>query len=331
MAGIEALKKCQLGLETAPGTAVPATSIWRGPVSWKDARVLTRVEEQVGTLLPKARLVETSRFATLEMADTPLTYEQAPYAFSAGVENIVTGVADGVGTGKIYEYNLGVAAVQTLKSYTLEIGDNQRADEIEYAQVQKIVIKGASRGAITIAVSWIGRQCTDAEFTTGIAIPTVYEALFGKTKVYIDAKGGTIGTTQKACTVLGFELTINTGVFPLFAASGDAYYCATGQGAPNVTGKLIIRHDTTGEAELGFARSGAVRLLQLLNEGAALTTAGTTYSYRTFKWQSAIQYDEVPDLGAQDGEHTVELPFTVIDADSIVPTALFVNELTTLV
>lgn len=331
MAGIEALKKCQLGLESSSGTPVAATNIWRGSVKWKDARTLMRMEEHIGTMIPQAHLVEVARFATAEMEATPLTYEQGPYPFSAGVENIVAGVKDGSGSGYAYEYNLGVASPQTLKSYTLEMGDNQRVDEIEYAQVQKIVIKGASRQPITIAASWIGRQTTDAEFTTEIAVPTVYEAVFGKTKVYIDATGGTIGQTQKTCTVMGFELTINTGVVPIFAASGNLYFCTMGQGVPNITGKLIVRHDDTGEAELNFARAGTVRLLRLLNQGNALTTPGTSYSYKTFQWSSAIQYDEVPDLGAQDGFHTVELPFTVIDSNSIVPTAIFVNELAALV
>ena len=140
MAGIEALKKCQLGVETVSGTAVPATNIWRGPVSWKDARVLARMEEHIGTLIPQAHLVETSRFATLEMAAAPLTYEQGPYPFAAGIENIIAGVKDGAGSGYVYEYNVATTTPNTLKSYTLEIGDNQRVDEIEYAQVQKIVI-----------------------------------------------------------------------------------------------------------------------------------------------------------------------------------------------
>jgi hypothetical protein len=330
MSGIEALKKLQLGLETTPGTAVAATTIWRGPVSWKDARTLLRVEEDIGILLPKPRLVETSRFATLEMAATPLTFEQGPYAFAAGIENIVTGVADGAGSGKIYEYNLGVAAVQLLKSYTMEIGDNQRADKIEYAQVQKIVIKGAARGPLTMAISWIGRQCTDAEFTAALVPPTVVEALFGKTAVYLDAASGTIGTTPVVCSVLGVELTLNTGLVPIFSAGGDLFYCVTAQGAPNLTGKLILRHNAAGEAEIGFARAMAVRLLRLKSLGPALITPAT-WTNKTWQASMAIQYDEVPDLGAQDGLHTVELPFTVVDSGSIIPTFIFVNELTALI
>jgi hypothetical protein len=61
-----------------------------------------------------------------------------------------------------------------------------------------------------------------------------------------------------------------------------------------------------------------------------LVTPGTTYSVKTFSFAAAIQYTGVPDLGDKEDQVTVELPFEVVDHDSITPTFIVVNSLASL-
>ena len=331
MAGISPLRKLQLGLETDAGTAVAATSVWRGLFKYTDDRTIEAVAESIGQMIPKHRQVEVSRQATIELTETPLTFQQFPYVLSAGIEATVSGAADGAGTGKIYEYNLGVASPNTPKSYTFRGGDNQRVDIIEYGVCTKFTVKGSAREALKLTATFVGRQCTDGDFTGGISLPAVEEALFGKTVFYIDAAAGTIGSTLKTSTVRGFEYTVETGVFPIWTGDNRLPFTLIGHKTPKITGKLIVAHDATGEAEIGIARTMATRLLRILTVGSANTTPGTAYTYKTNQFSAAIQYTGVPELGEMDEQVTVELPFEVVDADSIIPTWINVHEAAALV
>lgn len=326
MAGIQTLRKAEIGLESTAGTAVTATTVWRGDWKLTDDRTIEAVPEMIGQMLPKHRQVEVARQVTIELLDAPLTFQQVGYPLSASIEATVTGAADGAGTGKIYEYNLGVSSPNTPKSYTFRLGDNQRVDVVEYAVCTKFTIKGSSREALRMSSSWVGRQATDGDFTGGLTLPTVEEALFGKSVIYIDAAAGTIGATQKTSTWVGFEYTVETGVVPLWTGDNQITFTTVVHQPPKITGKLIVLHDATGEAEIGIARAMGTRLLRIHTVGSANTTPGTAYSTKVLRFDAAIQYTGVPDMGEKDGQVTTELPFEVVDADSQVPTWLAVFE-----
>ena len=49
-----------------------------------------------------------------------------------GVDGIITGTADGAGTGKIYTYTFPTTAKKVIKTYTIEGGDDQEAERMEY-------------------------------------------------------------------------------------------------------------------------------------------------------------------------------------------------------
>ncbi len=48
--GVKALRKIQIGKETTAGTAVAATTIWRGMGTIEDQREIRRIDEDVGVL-----------------------------------------------------------------------------------------------------------------------------------------------------------------------------------------------------------------------------------------------------------------------------------------
>ncbi len=308
--GVKGLRKIQIGQETTAGTAVAATTIWRGNGVIRDAREITIVEEDIGLLTGQGRSFVGRLLAQLEMEDTPATFEQLPYILCAGLMADTDGSADGGGSGYIYTYNLSTNAQATPKTFTIEQGDNARVDEMEYSVVTEWRLSGAPGEALQMSASWIGRQSTDAEFTAGQSVPSVEEILFGKGKLYIDAT--TIGTTQKTGTFLGFELTGVSGFQAVESADGNLYFYAIKQGSPKITGVLILEHDATGEAEINAARAETNRLIRMVFEGSALTTAGTAYTYKSLVIDAPIKYTEVPAVEDQDGDDVVRLPFEVI-------------------
>ena len=50
MAGVKALRKVQLGLESTKGTAVAATALWRGTGTIEDKREVVFPDEDIGYL-----------------------------------------------------------------------------------------------------------------------------------------------------------------------------------------------------------------------------------------------------------------------------------------
>jgi len=336
MVGIRDFRKLQLGKETTAGTAVAATTIWRGRAVWNDETEISKVEEDTGmALLQGDADYQSSHSATIDLEEVAATFEQLPYLLAMAIENITAGVQDGTGgTGYVYQYDHPTNAAGAIQSYTIEVGDNQRVDEGNYAFGEEVTISGAAGEALMMSGTLRCRHngAPDAEFTTTATLPTTEVILFNTGKLYLDATTGTMGTTVKTGTFRGFEVTIPSGHVPVETGDGSLYY-STEVYAGNVenpwTGSLTLLHDTTGEAELGFARAGTVRLLKLLFEGSTLGTAGT-YTKKTLIISGAIRYSEIPSTEETDGLAEITLPFEWVWSDSLAGQVIVVNELVTL-
>ncbi|MAH46767.1 hypothetical protein CMI37_13140 [Candidatus Pacearchaeota archaeon] len=333
MPGVRTLRKIQLGQETTAGTAVVATGLWLGNGVISDARTRVSPEIDQGLMLPVAQSYDTAYLAELAMEETEATFEQLSYILSAAIEDVTTGVRDGTdGSGYVYQHDLTTNAQVTPQTYTIEMGDDQRVDEMEYAVVREFSLSCAKQEGWMTSATWFGRQVTDAEFTASIATPTIEQVVHMKTKLYLDTSGGTIGTTQKTSCFLGLSLSVTTGFQPIPVGDGNLYYAGIKQIEPGVTGTLHLEHDATGEAELVLARTpGTVRLIRTIAEGAALTTA-SAYTYKTLRFDGAIEYINVPPLGEDEGDDIIDLEFRVVwlAAKSLGGQILVVNELSAL-
>ena len=309
MAGIKALRKIQLGLEATPGTSVSATALWRGAGKIEDRREVTFVDEDLGYISGVDRTYVGKLLAALSMDDVPATFEQLPYLLAAGVKDVVTGEADGVGSGKIYAYAFPTTAKNSIKSYTIEGGDDQEAEEMEYAFVESFKLSGKPGGALEMSAEWLGRQVIVSTFTGAIAVPTVEDILFSKGKLYVDAVGGTIGTTLLSSTFLGMDLDVTTGWIPVFTADGNLYFTFNKSTPPEITFDITFEHDASGAARKVDWRAETARLVQVKFEGSSLTTAGTTYSKKTVLINLAAKVEKVTPLGEQDGNDILTASF----------------------
>lgn len=305
MAGIRALRKIQLGAETTAGTIRVATTLWRGVGTIEDQREIVFPDEDVGYISGVDRSYSPKTLAALAMEDTPATFEQLPYVLAAGVKSVITGVADGSGSGKIYTYTFHTTTPNTLKTYTLEGGDNQQAEVVEYGFVEGFKLSGKGGAALTMSADWKGRQVAPQAFTGSVALPTVEEILFGKGLLFIDTAGGTIGTTTKSNTLLGADLDVKTGVVPVFAANGNLYFSFTKAVAPEVSLKITFEHEATAVAEIAVWRAQTPRLIRLKWTGSTLGTAGTTYTFKTLIVDLAGRWEKFDKIAEQDGNDIV--------------------------
>jgi hypothetical protein len=309
--GVKALSKIQLGKETAAGTEVNATTIWRGEGVMKDDSPIKFVDEDLGSLQDQGRTYTPRVGCTVELDETPASFEQLPYLGMAGIDGSVTGTVDGTGTGYIYAFTLATSTQKAPKTYTLEGGDNSQEYQCLYGFCEEFMLSGVKNEAVTMSAKLRGRQMAAGTFTGSLSVPTVEVILFNKGVIYVDDT--TIGTTQKTGTWLGFKLNIPTGFVAGYYGDGQLYFYAVKQtDLKAITGELVLENDTTGVAEVAKARAETTRLVRMVFSGSTLTTAGTAYTYKTLKIDLALKYTAVPESKPEDGDNVLAFPFKLV-------------------
>jgi len=335
MAGIEGGRKIQLGAESAPGTPVAATTIWRGKGVPEDQRMVQFIDEDIGYVSGVDRTITTRLLAKFTFDPTPATFEQ-PYIFAAGIKNVVAGVADGAGSGRKYVYPMPTVAPNTnvIKTYTLEGGDNQQCEEMEYAFVESFKLTGKPGEAVLWSAEWTGRQLTPTTWTTGLSLPSVESILFSRGKLFIDDVSGTIGNTQKSGTFLGMELAVKTGWQIVETGDGNLYFYTIKHTREDmeVVLNLTFEHDGTATAEKANWRSETARLIRLQWEGSSLATPGTNFSKKTARIDLCGKWEKFEKLGSQKGNDVIAGVFRARfnSTANLFAEFTWVNELTSL-
>jgi len=319
--GTKALRKIQFGQESTAGSAVAATQMWRGMGVISDDREVIFPEEDVGLISGTDRSYIPRVMASITFEETPATFELLPYIGEGGIKEIGSGTACGdgsvVGAYK-YVYSFPTDSLNTLKTFTIEAGDDVQAQEMEYSFVQNFSLSGSAGEAWMVSADWVGRQATDASFTGALSIPSVEEILFSKTKLYIDAVGGTIGTTQVSDTLLDATLNVNTGWIPKFTAEGDLYFSFAKSTEPEITLDVTFEFNSTAVTERGYWEGETARLVRLQADGAALSTGTATTTTTTYSFANkgmildlAGKWERFDAIGEQDGNDIISASLRV--------------------
>ena len=327
------IRKLYLGKEETAGTAVPATTIYRAEVSdIKDERTIVNPSENIGYIPKLTRAYTSQLLSTYTMPDHEATFEQLPYLLNAGI-TADSPTQDG-GGGYIRPYAFPTTAEKTIDTYTLESRNVTEPIEMSFGFVSEFTMSGVAGEAWKITgAKWNGRQSTVTTFTGDLAVPTVEEMLFQKTKLYLDAYDGTLGATVKTGTLLGATINVVTGWNPLFTGDGNLFFTRAKffNDLMAVTGSITFEFDGIATAEEAYWKAGTPRLMRLLTEGSTLAVAGTVYSKKTSIFECALLWTGFSELESRDGNDVVTLDFEA----RLVPDKLFaqfvnVNALATL-
>jgi hypothetical protein len=319
--------KTQLGRETTPGTAVAATHIWRGAFSMLgDARERIIVEEQIGSFTQAERSYDGRLLAHWNQPSTPLTFEQVCHILEAGVKAATPSA--GPPYARVYNFPYTGTSVNTIKTYTIETGNVIVANdqfEMEYGFVEDFEFSGAANETWMMQSTWTGRQMTPAALTAALSVPTVNDAIFAYTKLYIDASGGTIGTTQKSGVLMNASVKVKTGLIPVPVGDGNLYFAAHKWTQPEITFSLTLELEDASIVgdERDWYRANVVRLIRLICEPSASLH---------LQIDLAAKYDSVGDYTNADGNTTVTLEGHAVasSADSLAATFTVRNGVATL-
>lgn len=309
MAGIKALRKLQFARETTAGTISTPTFVWRGLGTIEDNLVLKFPDEDIGYLSKTDRSYIPKLGGTLLLESVPATFEQFPHIAEMGIKTATASRDGTTGSGYIYAYALPTTAANTIKTYTIEGGDNQEAEVMEYCHVTDFTMTGDEGEAWMLGATVVGRQVALQAFTGSVTVPTVEEMLFQKTKLYIDAIGGSWGGTLKSNSLLAAQLTIKTGLRAKFTADGTLYFSFVQSLVPEVRLRLTFEHDATSAAQKVNWRAQTPVLIRLDIIGSTLATPGTLYSTKKCLIDLAGKWETIKKIGDRNGNDVLEGEF----------------------
>jgi hypothetical protein len=301
-----------------------------------DQRKLEIIDEMAGYLGGLDRTVIVENLGALSLAATPMTPEQVQYLFVMGMGGPTTGSADGVGTDKIYTNTIPTTAQPTTTSYSVEGGDNREQEVVGYAVAKTIVLEGKTGETAKMSGTLLTRGVNRlvAGFAN-IAAPAVSELPVSMGKLYLDAIGGTYGTTQVANQILGFKVQYDFMWVPKPTMDGSLDWTFATFTDLKVTGEVTFEHDTAvlrnAGAKADFVTQTA-KLLQIKLLGDAAATGGTTYQNKQVLINAPIKWLNPPPLSDMNGNDIVVMKFqsrynlTAGNAGSVI----VVNELASL-
>ena len=310
--GVTKLRKAQLGLEGTKGTIAAATALWLGDVDLKDNRKTVIPPENIGYLGPVDRSYIPYADASASFKETPANFEQFGYPFSAGVKDVVTGSANGgTSNGKVYAYPLATTALPTVKSYTIESGDNAQEYVATYGVCTEINLKGTAKEVVTIASEWAAQTMNTGTFTGAIAVPLVEQILFQNGKIYCNTTAETIGVTQLTKTWLGFDMKIKTGMKVEATGDGAITFSFDKNIGSEVTGKITFEHETQGIARYTDFVAGTTKQIRMLFTGSALTGSGGTFSTKVLQIDFCMKIMNVT-WADKAGDNTITVDYTAV-------------------
>lgn len=323
------MNKTALGRESTYGTGVAATTLWRAPFSMvEDASEHVVVDENIGLFMQAERGYFNNYRGRLAMPATELTFEQVCHILEAGV---LTATPSGSGTyTRAYAYPTD-GSVPTPKSYTIETY-NMAADadalEMNGCLVEEFTFEANAGEAWKMSATWFGKRPVTTTPTALTTLVAVEEAKLPMTLLYIDATGGTVGTTQKLGVLMGAQVRVKTGLQPVPVGDGSLSITAYKWTKPEVTFTLTLElQEDTGVSMVSTERTAftnqTVRLFKT-------SCSGT--SSRSFVMTWAGVYDSVGDYTSNNGNTTVQLSGHAVysSADTLFWGATVINGVATL-
>jgi len=298
--GIKAFRRLQMGAEGTPGSAVAATSYWRGTGTIQDNLTEVFPEEDIGILPGTDRTYIPKHEALLTLDPTVATFEQIGYIFQMGIEG-TTSTTDA--NGYKWDYDFPIASTDymvstDIRTYTWEGGDNAGVEEFAYGHVRSFTLSGNVGEGLMMSAEVVGRQVSTSEFTGDLIIPTVTEILFSKGSLYIDdcASSDSVGTSQVSNEFLSMDLSVNTGWIPVYTGDGQTYFSFIKQAMPEVILQITFEHNTNSIAEKAAFRAQTARQIRVNFDGA---TGNQLILDMAGKW------DNFEKIGEQDGNDIV--------------------------
>lgn len=305
---IQELRKIQAGIEvvSTKGTLVPATVQLPGEISWNEMQSFYRSPYPVGQRANVGAAGIITRKGVDFEVTSELTAEDILWPLHLGIRGSLSPAA-GTGDQTWTATPQLTTGIPTLQSATFELvqadgSTNHYAREVGYVLCRGFKIDIAANDQPAMLTARYFGRATQTSTPTGALTPyATREPLVGNLfKIYVDASGGTIGTTQVVTIIRSLSIDVDTGIEPDYTVDGRSDLDFTiHRVARPLTAKLsmTLEFDAVGAAR-AFTdfRANTVNLIRAIGTGSA---AGLLV--RTVKIDGAYRLVANPTF-SQDGD-----------------------------
>lgn len=268
------LQTVQVGVESTSGTAVNsgkmlgATSI--------EASVMAEVKKFKPTGQKFNTLSAMGKEWTEADISGVLSYTDWVYLTASGIQYTAPDQQEAT-AAYLWAALPSQTAVDTVKTYTVEIGGAVRAHEFAYGLITNLGYT-ITRDECTVKGKMIGQVLSDG--ITMTSTPTAIDivpVMPDDVSFYMDTLYGDIGET-KLTRVLSIDFDTGERFKPVWAVdAANASFAAHVEAEPNPVMKIKLEADSVGMGLLATMRTGAKKFIRVQAVGATIEGA---YSYK---------------------------------------------------
>lgn len=308
---IKKLTKVQHGLETVPGTLVPATFMYPGQAELEfDDNIQTPDYDTGEHGYTVEDTFPTTTGSILRLKETDASPELLTYMFNMAIKQVLSDLV----TPFQFPFTFPTTGgANTISTFTFEMADNVQEYKFGYGFLESFTLAGdaaADNGRVKFSGVVRGRKATPSTLTAALGYPANHTAGILNLN-YASIKVAALGTAPSGGTawtgrVRGMSFDVKSGWTPGMYADGRSTqdFSVAEYGNYEITGRLKCLFDATSVTELAsFARAGVGRNIEI-----TLTGAG---GVRKVTITMPIVYTAVPVLGATIENNLVfmEFPF----------------------
>lgn len=302
--GTKPFFKFQAGIESTPGTAVAATRLQ--PIvsgNMVEHAERTYIAEERQSLIKNYRAVATKQYVELTGIEVAPTFEDLAWWLQFFAKGGVAGVVEDT---TAYRYTFTPTATSDdLKTATIEYGDNTQAYETEFCVGSRMELTLARNAPASMSVDFMGKQATETTFTGSLSNRVTEDINGALAAVYIDANGGTIGSTL-VTNVLDVKIGLETMQTQFWALNGslapvDVYRSAPRSATVEMT--MAFTNKTEYAAFKANFNGDDPRLIRVKVEGSQV---GAASQKKLAQFDLYTVWAEAP-FGEQDGLRVIQL------------------------
>lgn len=286
----------QIGVETTPGTAVPADKKLLSAAINLGGAGDVNVIRGSGSKFPAIASLGKD-FAEGDIEGAP-TYTELAYFIAGLLGDPVITTPVGATSARLMTWPIRVSAPQPGKTYTVEQGSSVQAERSSGLAVVGLGID-YSRDEVSLSGDVIGKAFETGHTMTATPdeIPLI-PILPKEIDVFLDTSVGAIGTT-KLLRALAASWNIGDrfgALWPLNSAL--ASYATTFETEPSSEIGLTLEADAVGMGLYSVLRAGSTRFLRIQAQSGTEIEAGFPYRLR---FDGAVKVTDVPDNSDEDG------------------------------
>ncbi|MEO0595066.1 MAG: hypothetical protein AAF126_03050 [Chloroflexota bacterium] len=315
--GLRALRKFQIGRESTPGTAVPATEAL--PYSDRtfrpaDETWFTPVQDRGILALRVEAPFVVSKVTEFDL-NGELSDRHAVWFFAMCVRGNVTPTQpDAANEPNLYQWDFAPSitspntpdAINGIDTCTGEFGDNVQGYESEYLFLRELVITGVVDEPVTFSATFMGRQNTEVTITGSLTEQTYAYFAANKAQLFIESDSfANIGTTAKNGLMRAFTWKFEPMFTPIYSADGAFVFNRLTESPKTVNLEMTYyRDDTLEQAEYDAYEAQSMRYIRIAINGDGEIDSGQDNP--PYIWlDGSFRYTEYPEYDDEDGASVV--------------------------